>query len=127
LNHKSLNKVYFHHDYRWKFVTVLQKLLTKYRCSNWFVWYVWLYSHLVGAGVFFGCWTRVKGIWAITEKRGICFLNPGFVFWLLVIFFVEINVQIIRKNKQLPIKFFNSSICKFFMKSSFFNDFSEVT
>jgi hypothetical protein len=42
-------------------------------------------------------------IWAITEKRGICFLNPGFVFWLLVIFFVEINIQIIRKNKQLPI------------------------
>jgi hypothetical protein len=42
-------------------------------------------------------------IWAITEKNGICFLNPGFVFWFLVIFFVELNFQIIRKNKQFPI------------------------
>jgi hypothetical protein len=42
-------------------------------------------------------------IWAITEKQGICFLNSGFVFWLLVIFFVELNVQIIRKNKQVSI------------------------
>jgi hypothetical protein len=42
-------------------------------------------------------------IWAITEKRGIFYLNPGFVFRLLVIFFDELNVQIIRKNKQLPI------------------------
>jgi hypothetical protein len=42
-------------------------------------------------------------IWAITEKQGICFLNSGFVFWLLVVFFVELNVQIIRKNKQLSI------------------------
>jgi hypothetical protein len=40
-------------------------------------------------------------IWAITEKRGIYFLNPGFVF--LASCFVELNVQIIRKNKQLPI------------------------
>jgi hypothetical protein len=47
-------------------------------------------------------------IWAITEKRGIFFLDPGFVFWLLVIFFVELNVQIIRKNKQLPVLIFFS-------------------
>jgi hypothetical protein len=32
------------------------------------------------------------------KKKGIFFLNPGFVFWLLVIVFVELNVQIIRKN-----------------------------
>jgi hypothetical protein len=43
-------------------------------------------------------------IWAIIEKRGIFFLNPGFVFCFLGTFFVELDIyQIIRKNKQLPI------------------------
>jgi hypothetical protein len=56
---------------------------------------------------------RRKSIWAITEKGGICFLNPGFVFWLLVIFFVELNVQIIRKTNNIQFKFFFHSLIGF--------------